>query len=422
MITASMKKIRAKYLVGFIQSGSRESQDALDFSNTDGLIPSIGGEHVNAEGGVEIPDNKFVSREYFLANPKSHIKQDDILLVKDGATIGKLGISKIPTELAANEHVYIIRSKDSVNQKWLYYLLRSDQVQSDIKLAIRGSAQGGLSKDFLNLQVQNIEEERQQKIAKFLDQKVARIDEAIAKKKKLITLLEEKRSTSITQAITKGLDKRVKLKDSNISWLGKIPNHWETKKLKFIGKTIIGLTFDPTDIVSNENEGTALLRANNISNGRINRVDIVYVKTSVPDKLITKDGDILICSRSGSRDLIGKCAKIDSKTTGATFGVFMTVFRSKHNDYIYYVLNSNIFKFQTGRFLTSTINQLTQATLNGFEVPFPPKEEQKEIVEYLNEVTQTIEKAKSKIKESIELLEEYKTSLISNAVTGKVKI
>ena len=80
---------------------------------------------------------------------------------------------------------------------------------------------------------------------------------------------------------------------------------WEVKKLKYIGNAIIGLTYSPNDIVD-ENDGTLILRSSNIQNGRITLDDNVYVKAEIPHKLITRTGDILICSRNGSRALLGK--------------------------------------------------------------------------------------------------------------------
>lgn len=405
MITATMKKIRVKYLVGFIQSGSRESQDSLDFSNADGLIPSIGGEHVNAEGGVEIPDNKFVSREYFLANPKSHIKQDDILLVKDGATIGKLGISKIPTELAANEHVYIIRSKDSVNQKWLYYLLRSNQVQSDIKLATRGSAQGGLSKDFLNLQVQNIEEEQQKKVADFLDQKVTRIDEAIAKKKKLISLLEEKRTTSIANSLVEELRKEKTVKKS-IKYVAKINN----KSLKE--------TTDP-------NKQIRYIDISSVDTKGFNGVFQEFLFSEAPSRarrFLSKGSTIIATVRTYLKAVAFFENPEEDIVVSTGFAV-LDPGREVYPKFLYYSLTSDNFVQEVeAESVGVSYPAINPSDLGLLKIDLPSLEVQKAIVSKLDALVSSIELAKEKIQESINLLEEYKTSLISNAIVGKVKI
>lgn len=323
-------------------------------------------------------------------------------------------------KFSLSQNCLLMLPNQSVDAKYFYYqtLVIFNRMKSGIPSHMQPSLRVS---DFGKFYAVFPPLEEQGKIAKFLDQKVAKIDSAIAKKKKLLELLEEKRETTITKTITRGMDPKVKTRNSGITWLGSIPSHWETKRLKYVGKTRIGLTFNPTDLVD-EGEGVPLLRANNIFNGKVNLSDLIYIKTPLPDKLKTQVNDILICSRSGSRNLIGKNALIPKGAVGYTFGVFMTLFRSRYNKYVYHVLNSNIFKFQTGRFLTSTINQLTQFTLNNFEVPFPPVEEQRQIAEYLDEFLESIESASEKIKNSIQLLEEYKTSLISNAVTGRVRV
>jgi type I restriction enzyme S subunit len=130
----------------------------------------------------------------------------------------------------------------------------------------------------------------------------------------------------------------------------------------------------------------------------------------------------LICTRNGSKRLIGKSAYITKENAGHTFGVFMTIFRSKYWKFVSYVFNSDVFMQQAGLYLTSTINQLTVNNLDNIIIALPPTEEQKTIVEHLNRKTTEIDKHIKKIKRRILLLEEYKKSLIYNTVTGKIKI
>ncbi len=211
------------------------------------------------------------------------------------------------------------------------------------------------------------------------------------------------------------------MKDSGVEWLGEIPKDWDITKLKYIGEAITGLTYSPNDIVD-ENEGTLVLRSSNVQNGRIVLNDNVYVNMNIPEKLITREGDIIICSRNGSRALIGKNACIGSNDAGKSFGAFMTVFRSKYYEYLNFVFNSHIFKAQSGSFLTSTINQLTIGNLNSFIIAIPNEKEQEIIVKYLCNKTLKYNSIVDKLKEQIEKLKEAKQSLISEAVTGKIEI
>ena len=261
----------------------------------------------------------------------------------------------------------------------------------------------------------------QRAIVCYLDHVDRRIQRYIEAKEKLITLLQEARQAMIQRAVTRGLDPSVPLKPSGVDWLGDVPAHWEVRRLRTLGEAIIGLTYSPQDVVD-EDEGTLVLRASNISEGRIVYGDNVYVRCSVPDRLVAQVGDILICSRSGSRALIGKNARIDSALSGSTFGAFMTIFRSEHNDYLHCIFNSKLFEYQSGAFLTSTINQLTLGILNNFKIPWPPLAEQKEIAAYVDKATTGIDAAIDNARRQVERMREYRASLIAHVVTGKLDV
>ena len=261
----------------------------------------------------------------------------------------------------------------------------------------------------------------QQKIAQFLDDKTAKIELAVDLAEKQIALLKEHKQILIQNAVTRGLNPDVPLKDSGVEWIGLVPEHWEVKKLKYLGNAIIGLTYSPDDLCD-ESEGILVARSSNIQNGSFVYSDNVYVKKQIPKKLQLKEQDILICSRNGSRDLIGKCAYITKDQEKHTFGAFTTVFRSKYNPYLFYILNSEIFKRLSGNFLTSTINQLTINNLNSIQVALPPLLEQKKIANCLEVQTAKIDQAIALKTAHIEKLKEYKSVLINDVVTGKVRV
>lgn len=205
-------------------------------------------------------------------------------------------------------------------------------------------------------------------------------------------------------------------KDSGLEWLGEIPSHWKVKKLKYLGEAIIGLTYSPDDVVD-ESEGTLVLRSSNIQNKKLAFEDNVYVRKEIPEKLRTQKNDILICARNGSRALIGKNALIDESAEGVSFGAFMSIFRSEYNSYLSKVFNSALFEYQSGTFLTATINQLTTGNLNSFEVPLPPLTERNQISNFLDHETRKIDHLIEKQQQLIELLKEKRQAVISHAVT-----
>ena len=213
------------------------------------------------------------------------------------------------------------------------------------------------------------------------------------------------------------MKKYTKYKHSDNDWLGEIPDHWLITRLKFLGDAIGGLTYSPNDIVDDEDSGTLVLRSSNIQNDKLDLSDNVYVKMDISDKLTLKKGDILICSRNGSKHLIGKNICIDERMEGNSFGAFMMVFRSKHWRFLYQYFNSPIFTSQSALFLTSTINQLTSGTLNNFVIAQPPEEEQTHIARYLDYKTNEIDTLISNKQKLIELLKEERTATINHAVT-----
>jgi type I restriction enzyme S subunit len=187
-------------------------------------------------------------------------------------------------------------------------------------------------------------------------------------------------------------------------------------RLKDLGKFKTGLTYSP-DNLCEPNEGILVLRSANIQNDKIDLNDCVYVNNKIESNMYVRKGDILVCSRNGSANLVGKTAIIE-KDMNATWGAFMMLLKTQYNSkYINYILNAAIRK-EKGRFATSTINQLTNSMLGGIHVDiFTEEVEQQRIVDYLDEKL-------AKIDERIEVLEKQqdayarlKKSVIHQAVT-----
>ncbi|MBR2222497.1 MAG: restriction endonuclease subunit S, partial [Campylobacter sp.] len=204
-----------------------------------------------------------------------------------------------------------------------------------------------------------------------------------------------------------------------IPWIGQIPKHWEISKIKYHGTARNGLTYSPSDLT--DESGILVLRSSNVQDSKLVFNDNVYVSCSVKNNLMVKNNDILICSRNGSRNLIGKNALID-RDVKATFGAFMLIYRSKISKFMFYVLNSNIFSYHLSNFVTSTINQLTNSNFENIKFPLPPLNEQKEIAEFLDKKCEKIDRLNENYTKQIATLKEYKKSLIYECVTGKKKI
>ncbi|EAH5977331.1 restriction endonuclease subunit S [Campylobacter upsaliensis] len=261
--------------------------------------------------------------------------------------------------------------------------------------------------------------QEQKEIAEFLDSKCEKIQNYIDKKQKLITLLQEKKQALINEAVTKGLNPNIEFKNSGIAYLGLIPHHWEVVKVKYIATTNIGLVYDPSEIATNENVGYPVLRANNIQNGKIDYKDVIYVAKKIDDKQLAISGDLLMCVRNGSENLLGKTAKIENNNF--SFGAFTAIIRSDLNNYLYWIFQTEMLKKSISSFIVSIgIGQISQDDIKNFKIPLPPLQEQKEIAEFLDKKCEKINSAIEKTKKQIELVKEYKNTLINEAVCGRI--
>lgn len=262
----------------------------------------------------------------------------------------------------------------------------------------------------------------QRAIADYLDRETTQIDAFIAKNEELITLLTERRAAVIARAVTKGIDDAAELKPSGVPALGSIPTGWAVRRVRNVGRAIIGLTYAPEDICGEDDGGTLVLRAGNIQDSRLDLEDCVYVSKSIPDSLRLRLGDIVICARNGSARLIGKNALATEEVVGQTWGAFMAVLRTPTNEYLRWVLNSTIFTSSLGAFATATINQLTSSTLHSLQFALPPRDEQVAIAAYLEEATNSIDEAIRAAGRATDLARERRAALISAAVTGKIDV
>lgn len=347
------------------------------------------------------------------------VAKNDLVINIMLAWNGSLGIS--PYNGITSPAYCVYRIKGDNNPEYFGYLFTTNLFKAEFRRHSTGIIDSRLrlySDKFFRIFSVMPPKEEQDEIVQYIKAQEEKINLFIQKKKRFIELLKEQRQTIITNAITKGVDVNANSKHSGVEWLGDVPAHWRIVRLKFLGESLIGLTYSPVELVDKE-DGIFVLRSSNIQNGKFTTEDNVYVHKEIPEKLILKKGDILLCSRNGSAELIGKNILIDTESAGNTFGAFMTVFRSNLNYYLYYFFNSNVFKSQTSLFATSTINQLTNTILSNLKIAYPESvDEQMRIIEHIKTETATIDTAIAKAEQEIELIREYKEAMISEAVMG----
>jgi type I restriction enzyme, S subunit len=190
---------------------------------------------------------------------------------------------------------------------------------------------------------------------------------------------------------------------------------WKEKSLGEIGECIIGLTYKPENVVEH---GLLVLRASNIENAQLTYDDNVYVDLKVPDHLVTRRGDILICVRNGSRGLIGKCAMIDEAAAGVTFGAFMSVYRTKHWRFIFHAFQAHDIQRQIHENIGATINQITNKDLKAFRVQLPPEDEHTAIAGVLSDMDAEIAALEQRLAKTLAL----KQGMMQELLTGKTRL
>jgi type I restriction enzyme S subunit len=377
----------------------------------------MGLEHIESWTGKKIEDKNASSEGI-----GSHFLPNDVLFGKLRPYLAKVYLSDI--EGLASTEALVLRCKNNIFPKFLKYYILSRDFINIVDSSTFGAKMPRASWDFIgNLFFIFPPLNEQEKIAQFLDYKTKQIDELIKKKETLIEKLDEKRTAIISHAVTKGLDSSVPIKDSGIEWLGDIPKHWKVIRLKHLANKITdGEHISPKNI----DIGIPLLSAKDIRERYIRFDDASYVteedaqvfwKRCKPEK-----GDILIVSRGAT---VGRIGFVEINTKFCLMGSVILIKLNDivYPDFIYFATNQN--------YVQKSIIQVSDASaqqaiylIDVKETKFfiPPYNEQKQISKHLDQKTTQIDQQKAKIKEAIELLKEYRTSLITNAVTGKIDV
>lgn len=264
---------------------------------------------------------------------------------------------------------------------------------------------------------------KQIKIANFLDKKTAEIQRFIQLKEKTIELLKERKTAIITQAVTKGLNPNAEMKDSGIEWLGDIPAHWEVKKLKHLVKDKLKYGANESAELSNP-EFPRYIRITDFNSEGTLRDDTFK---SLPPKtaadFLLEKGDILFARSGGT---VGKTFLFKNDAQSACFAGYLI--RARVNSLITFELlflytKSGVYEsWKDSIFNQATIQNIGADKYSTLQVPIPPINEQIKIVEMVNERVNELNYSIKRIVKEINLIKEYRESLISEAVTGKIDV
>lgn len=354
---------------------------------------------------------------------KSELFGGEMLIANVGAYAGLVMLMpKLEGKFTLAPNMFLLRLNQ--NSQFFYHQLNAPFCAEQLKMMAISSAQPKLNKDNIReLKVLKPLPEEQTAIANYLDQKTAQIDDLISKKQRLIELLQEERTAMINQAVTKGLYSMdngkltidnggnavncqlstVNYKDSGIEWLGEIPVHWEVKRMKYI-----------CDIGTGDKD---------TENNEVNGEYPFFVRSQTIERISTYsfDGEAILTAGDG----VGVCKVwhyINGKFDYHQRVYRMSDFKEIMGKYLFYYLKENFVKEVKKLSAKSTVDSLRRPMFQNFQIAFGTLKEQLKIVNYIECESNRIETIINKTEQEINLLKEYKTALISEVVTGKVKV
>ena len=413
-------------IVSTIESGSRPKGGV---STESGEVPSLGGENILQSGGVSLLEVKMVSSAFYERMTKGHLDDGDVLVNKDGAQTGKVGIYRREGTKPSciNEHVFLIRGEEKkLLQEYLFYTLLSQSGQNQIRAQISGSAQPGLKSDFLKGVAADIPESllEQAQIAEIL----STIDKAIEQTEAIIAKQQRIKIGLMQDLLTRGIDEHGNLRSEQThqfknSPLGRIPVEWEVKELGSQAYVTKLAGFEFTNYFNYKLGGEIIaLRALNIKNEKLDLRNIQRISKEISDilprsKIYSNDilityigayiGDVLRIVENDKYHLAPNIAKIVSGKS--LYPAFLEI-------YLRFERLQQQIKNLTATTATPSLT-MTQIRLLNIVVPCR-KEEQKVIVDKITTISQTVNSYETQL----EKLKRVKTGLMQNLLTSKVRV
>lgn len=348
--------------------------------------------------------------------------KNSVVIAMYGATIGKLGIITFPT--TTNQACCVMSCSKSLYNKYLFYVLYS--ARDYILTLSYGAGQPNISQETMKsfkLCCPDVVE--QQQIADYLDKKCGEIDKVVETEKSVIEKLKEYKQSIITEAVTKGLDKSIPLKDSGIEWIGKIPQHWEIIKLK---KTISLIADIDHYMPDTTDTGYSYLMTGDLKDiaSKIDFENCKHISDSDYKDLSKKIHPVLDDVIFARYATIGTVCYVDIQKDFLVSYSCLTIRPNSEKlfgKFLYYYLISDTFKIEVSQYINSnTQSNVGLDSLQKVYMVLPNKTEQQQIAEYLDKKCSEIDKAIADKEQIIEKFTEYKKSLIYECVTGKKRV
>ena len=423
-VPSSWKLTPLKY-TGEIENSGIWGEDE-PFENSISLkVPTT--RNISADGKFDVEAMKV--RHIAVHEYKKYIcKIGDIVIVKssgssDNVISGKCGYVDSNDEFSFGNFLMRIRpNPEIVVSKFLFFFLISHVTRERVLRMVSSTTYPNLKIDeYISSPIPVPHLEEQKLISRYLDNKTKQIDRLVEKIQKKIELLKEQRTSLINQCVTKGLDPNVQMKDSGLEWIGGIPKHWEVKKLKYIADVTLGKMLTPED--KGEMLQMKYLRSVNVQEDYLdlNDVNKMWFSKIEIQKLSILQGDILV--NEGGK--VGRTCFITKNLSDYGFQNSINRVRTnKIDSYYLYLLILLGFKLSYYDAIVDRVSipHLTKEKLENSFIIQPPHSEQKLISKKIKYEISQFSIHLSKQEKKLSLIQEYRQSLISSVVTGKVRV
>lgn len=356
------------------------------------------------------------------------VRKGDLVIHNMDAFAGAIGVSDSDGK-ATPVYACCTPKRENINQYYYCYLLRYLARNGFILSLAKGIRERSTDfrfNDFKELFLPVPSRAEQDAIVSYLDTVTSKIDAAIAQQQKMIELLNERKQIIINNAVTKGLDPNVKMKDSGVEWIGEIPEGWEVRRLGSIGSTINGVSHDSSYF----GEGDPFVSYSDVyKNYSLPKSVSGLAKSSIQERKIfsVEKGDVFFTRTSETAEEIGLTSVCLETISNAVFAGFLIRFRPQADllipDFSMYYFRAHIHRSYFVKEMNLVIRaSLSQQLLRGLPVLLPPLQEQIKIANFLNCKINEIDSCIKSKTMQITLLQERKQIIINEVVTGKVKV
>jgi type I restriction enzyme S subunit len=374
---------------------------------------------------------RYISDVTFTKLRCTEINPNDIMICRLADPVGRACLApRLPERMITSVDVCILKPKATVDERFAVYFLSSDEYLGHLNSSSRGGTRQRVSRSDLGDVAFALPSTAEQRtIADFLDNETAKIDTLIEKQQQLIKLLKEKRQAVISHAVTKGLNPDAPMKNSGVEWLGQVPEHWEVVRLKYLINLFEQGWSPQCDSRPASYDEFGVLKVGCVNSGIFNPEENKALPNELTPQLqyLVKKGDLLI-SRANTKDLVGSAAVVDEdyKNLILCDKLYRIRFLERVNpDLVACYLStprvrSKIEIEATGA--SHSMQNIGQSTIKDLVIALPPQLESEKVMSFLADETKKYNLAISRSEESIKLLQERRTALISAAVTGKIDV